>query len=81
MEINVHGLTLMEAKQVIQKAVQEAIRKNDSSLLINHGFNHGNKIKTMVLNDHSISHPLIIRRRSHLLNPGVTIFDLKVEFD
>ena len=44
--LNVHGLTLNQAKNVINKAIEQAYINNVSVLYINHGFNNGFKIKS-----------------------------------
>ena len=50
-KLNVHGLTLTQAKNVINKAVNQAYINNVSVLYINHGFNNGTKIKSWCKNE------------------------------
>ena len=50
-KLNVHGLTLTQAKNVISKAVNQAYINNISVLYINHGFNNGTKIKSWCKNE------------------------------
>lgn len=47
--LDVHGLTLLQAKKVIENAVNIAYETGQSVLNVNHGFNQGNKIKTWCL--------------------------------
>ena len=49
--LDVHGLTLIQAQRVITKAVFNAFMNDVSVLYINHGFNSGEKIKTWCRND------------------------------
>ena len=50
-KLNVHGLTLTQAKNVINKAINLAYNNNVSILYINHGFNNGTKIKSWCKNE------------------------------
>ena len=49
--LDVHGLTLIQAKKVIIKAITDSYRNGISVLNINHGFNNGNKIKSWCLRE------------------------------
>ena len=49
--LDVHGLSLIQAQRVITKAVFNAFMNDVSVLYINHGFNSGEKIKTWCRND------------------------------
>lgn len=49
--LDVHGLTLIQAKNVINKAINQAYSNNISILYINHGFNNGSKIKSWCKNE------------------------------
>ena len=49
--LDVHGLTLSQAKNVINKAINQAYSNNISILYINHGFNNGSKIKSWCKNE------------------------------
>lgn len=49
--LNVHGLTLDQAKKVIENAINIAYDNNSSFILVNHGFNSGSKIKTYCKNE------------------------------
>lgn len=59
-KLDVHGLTLTQAKNVINKAVIQAYTNNTSVLYINHGFNNGSKIKTWCKNE-LINNDLVIK--------------------
>jgi DNA-nicking Smr family endonuclease len=59
-KLDVHGLTLTQAKNVINKAVIQAYTNNTSVLYINHGFNKGSKIKTWCKNQ-LINNDLVIK--------------------
>ena len=49
--LDVHGLTLSQAKKVIINAINTAYDNNSSFLLVNHGFNLGSKIKSFCKNE------------------------------
>ena len=49
--LDVHGLTLIQAKNVINKAINQAYSNNISILYVNHGFNNGSKIKSWCKNE------------------------------
>lgn len=49
--LDVHGLTLSQAKNVIKNAINIAYDNNTPFVLINHGFNNGSKIKTWCKNE------------------------------
>lgn len=59
-KLDVHGLTLTQAKNVINKAVIQAYTNNTSVLYINHGFNKGSKIKTWCKNE-LLNNDLVIK--------------------
>lgn len=59
-KLDVHGLTLTQAKNVINNAVIQAYTNNTSVLYINHGFNNGSKIKTWCKNE-LINNDLVIK--------------------
>ena len=79
-EIDVHGLTVAQAKSLIESTLNYAVRKKELSIAVIHGFHEGNRIKTM-LHNNGITHPSIIRVRSKIDNPGITIIDLRMKID
>lgn len=57
--LDVHGLTLLQAKKAIENAVNLSYETGQSVLNVNHGFNQGNKIKTWCLkSSKSLKHVL-----------------------
>lgn len=80
-EINVHGMTVEQARNVILREVEFAYQHNIMTLEVIHGFNNGNKIKRMVLGLSSEDHPGIKSVDSSLLNNGKSIINLVVQFD
>ena len=48
--LDVHGLTLSQAQEIINRAIKLAYENNVSVLYINHGFNNGQKIKSWCKN-------------------------------
>ena len=76
-----HGLVVDQALIYIFKSINLALDHSDYVLEIMHGFNRGSAIQRRILKLSSEDHPSIVRVRSHILNPGVSIIDLKVDFD
>ena len=81
MKVDVHGLLVREVDPVIFKYIDLCVSRKERSLEVTHGFNKGHAIQRKVLSLTQADHPCIIRVRSHLLNPGISIIDIKVNFD
>lgn len=77
-ELDVHGLDLLSAIKVITREVQLAFKNGKSILYINHGFNHGVKIKNWCKN-HGLELKHVIKVESGI-NEGITIFYLKCNY-
>ena len=75
--LDVHGLTLSEAKTVINKSIQQCYENGTAYLKVNHGFNNGNKIKNWCLNK-PIENPLVIKVGNGE-NEGITILFIKLK--
>jgi DNA-nicking Smr family endonuclease len=73
-EIDVHGLTTIQAKNTIMKALKE-IDYSISILRIIHGYNNGNALKNMIRSQFK-SHPKI-ERIELSMNQGITDFIIK----
>lgn len=78
MKIDVHSMYVEEAMDLILKQIELCVKYNDNTLEVVHGFNKGSAIKSRVLKLTSKNHPAIIRARSHIFNPGITIIDIRV---
>ncbi len=81
MKIDVHGMMVESALNHIFKSINLALDYQDYVLEITHGFNRGSAIQKRILQLTKDDHPSIMRVRSHVLNPGVSIIDLKISFD
>ncbi len=80
-EVNVHGMSVEQARNVILREVEYAYQHNMMTVEVIHGFNNGNKIKTMVMHLSSEDHIGIKSVDSSLLNSGKSIINLFVQFD
>lgn len=70
--LDVHSLTLNEAKKVIEKEILRCYEQGKALLYVNHGFNKGNKIKTWCLNEGSkINHVIKVSTGD---NEGISVF-------
>lgn len=49
--LDVHGLTLDNAINVIKKNIEIAYKNGENILYVNHGFNNGHKIKSWCLKE------------------------------
>ena len=78
MKIDVHQLMAKEAIAFVLKQIDVCIAKKDAVLEVVHGFNHGVAIKARLAKLSAQHHPAIIRVRSHIQNPGISIIDLRV---
>ncbi len=78
-KLNVHGLTLTQAKNVINKAINLAYTNNVSILYINHGFNNGSKIKSWCKNE-LINNKYVIKVDSGE-NEGVSKIYIKLNIE
>ena len=74
--LDVHGLTLIQAKKVINQAITNAYKMGISVLYINHCFNSGRKIKTFCKNE-LINNDLVIKVDSGE-NEGISKVYLKI---
>ena len=75
--LDVHGLTLIQAKKVINQSITNAYKMGISVLYINHGFNSGRKIKTFCKNE-LINNDLVIKVDSGE-NEGISKVYLKID--
>lgn len=70
-EIDVHGMSVLEAKKVIEKLI--ASMPNDvKELKVIHGYSSGSEIKKMVQDRNSLRSKRIMARK-YTKNPGETI--------
>lgn len=69
LEINVHGLSVAEAKSTINKTLKN-LNQNVRVVRIVHGYHGGDRIARMVRKTYR-SHPLI-ERVELSMNPGIT---------
>ncbi|MCI5745795.1 MAG: Smr/MutS family protein [Erysipelotrichaceae bacterium] len=74
--INVHGLNLDDAIKVIKRNIEIAYNSNQSYIYVNHGYSHGDKIKSWCLK-HAIKHPYVLKTDS-TSNNGVSIIYIKL---
>ncbi len=81
MKIDVHGMRVEAAIKHIIKSIDIALDHRDYVVEITHGFNRGSAIQKRVLSLQQKDHPSILRVRSHLTNPGISIIDLRIEID
>lgn len=81
MKIDVHQMLAKEALDLVIRQIDVCVKNRDPVLEVVHGFNHGVAIKARILKLSSVHHPAIIRVRSHILNPGISVIDLKVNMN
>ena len=83
MQIDLHSLTLIKAKEIIINNIEYCIKNNIYSLEIIHGYNNGDKIKTYLKKNKSLKekYPEIKEILPDLLNSGKTIiyFNIKIK--
>ena len=77
--LDVHGLTLSQAQEIINKAIKLAYENNISVLYINHGFNNGQKIKSWFKNK-LINNELVIKVDSGI-NEGISNVFIKLNIN
>ncbi|MGS0972113.1 MAG: Smr/MutS family protein [Candidatus Izemoplasmataceae bacterium] len=70
-EIDVHGMSVLEAKKVIEKLLA-SLPKDVKELRVIHGYSSGNEIKKMVQDRNSLRSKRIMARK-YTKNPGETI--------
>lgn len=75
-KIDVHNLTLLEAKKVIIDAINTAYKYNESSVYVVHGFNNGTVIKNFLASYHNAK---VLHIHHDLSNPGATIINIKLK--
>ena len=78
MKIDVHHMWVKEAMAYIMKQIDVCVDNQDSVLEVVHGFNQGVAIKSKLLRLNHEDHPAILRVRSHIHNPGISVIDLRV---
>lgn len=75
--LDVHGLQLNDAIKIIERNVEISYENGISVLYVNHGFNHGNKIKSWCLNNgKQIKHVIKVAPGS---NEGITNFYIEAK--
>lgn len=77
MKIDVHGLRVHEALGMIMKTIDAAVARRDLTVEITHGFHGGARIQHRVLQLTACDHPAILRVRSKIDNPGISIVELR----
>ena len=77
--LDVHGLKLSQAQEIINKAIKLAYENNVSVLYINHGFNNGQKIKSWCKNK-LINNELVIKVYSGI-NEGISKVFIKLNIN
>ena len=77
--LDVHGLTLSQAQEIINKAIKLAYENNVTVLYINHGFNNGQKIKSWCKNK-LINNELVIKVDSGI-NEGISKVFIKLNIN
>ena len=75
--LDVHGLHLSEAINVIKKNIEIAYESGVSVLYVNHGFNQGSKIKTWCINNGNTIKNVI--KVTSGMNEGITNFYIKTK--
>ncbi|MBQ9624843.1 MAG: Smr/MutS family protein [Clostridia bacterium] len=71
MEIDLHGMDVLEAKGYLKDIIEFC---DEKELVVIHGGNNGNKIKQMVQRDFKHKR---VKRKIKSLNQGITIFELE----
>ena len=81
MQIDLHSLSLKEAKEIINKNIKYCYKNNIYTLEIIHGFNNGSKIKNYLINSKSLreNNPEIKQILPDLTNSGKSIIYLKMK--
>ena len=76
MTIDIHGMIVVQAKKVLEKAISSA-SKDTKEIIIIHGYSQGDALKTMVRDPNQLRSNRI-KRRKITKNPGETILELYV---
>ena len=83
MQIDLHSLTLQNAKEIINQNIEFCINNNVYSLEIIHGYNNGNRIKNYLKNSKTLrsNYPEIKYVLPDLINSGKTTiyFNIKIK--
>lgn len=81
MQIDLHSISLKDAKNIIDTNIEFCIKNNISTLEIIHGFNNGSKIKNYLNNSKSLKekYPEIKDIQSNLINNGKTTIYFKLK--
>jgi DNA-nicking Smr family endonuclease len=74
MELDLHGMTVYQARNAVASALKRATAA-DYRLKIIHGYKNGSAIRDMLMDEFS-KHPRIIRVET-TFNPGQTVFVLR----
>ncbi|MGI6377705.1 Smr/MutS family protein [bacterium] len=77
MSLDLHRLLVQEAKEKILDFIDKAVANGEAVVRLIHGFNHGLKIKNMILRLSSKDHPAIQTIQPELGNSGSTLIYLK----
>lgn len=77
--LDVHGLHLDEAINVINKAILTCYKQQKEVLYVNHGFNKGNKIKSWCLNKAIENEYVIMVKPGE--NEGISNIYIKTNFN
>ncbi len=72
--IDLHGMTVLEAKKTLEKALAKCPPSIDRIIVI-HGYSSGDAIRNMVRDPNGVRSRKILRRKI-TKNPGETIFEL-----
>ncbi len=73
--LDVHGMTVLEAKTAIERFIASQ-PASVTEIVIIHGYSHGDALKNMVRDRHTIRSKRIVRKR-FTMNQGETIIELK----
>lgn len=74
MELDLHGMTVYQARNAVASALKRATAA-DYRLKIIHGYKNGSAIRDMLMDEFS-KHPRIMRVET-TVNPGQTVFVLR----
>lgn len=74
-ELDLHGLSVLEAKSLIERTIVK-LPKNEKELLLIHGYHGGDQIKRMIQDKNQLRSKRIVRRK-YTMNQGETILVLE----
>lgn len=78
-EIDVHGLKRLEAKEFIYQELKKCIKNHIYTIRIIHGFNNGTVIKDWLINSKDLLNDFNISKvESDPINSGATLIYLKI---